>query len=462
MNHRKRGGSPERKAQGQVPVPAAMLERAAQYGIDPEALHTALEAPAPVSIRLNPARPFGPPGETVPWEPMGRQLPERPSFTMDPAFHTGCYYVQEASSMLLGHAYRAALRQATVQRALDLCAAPGGKSTHLRALLPDEALLVSNEVEAPRRSVLLENLWKWGHPATVVTGSPTQRFAGLGPSFDLVLVDAPCSGEGMMRRDAHARAQWNSGLVEQCALRQHRIIEDAWQCLRPGGILIYSTCTWETAENEAQLLALIRDHGAVPIEVPWPTGAGVRTVMCEGAAIGAICFPHLVQGEGFFIGLVCKPGETQEHIAGRATEPKALPGKLQHWILDPGEAHALWHAETWHALPALHAGFVEDLLHTMNVVSTGIPLATEKAGRYKPHPALAYSTMLRRDAFGHVPLNSEQALSFLAGNSLPGTDAEGDAIATWNGLVLGWLHGAGRRWNNGLPKAWRIRKHIGA
>lgn len=462
MNHRRRGGSPRRKAYGQVPVPEAMLQRTVAYGIEPEALRTALEAPAPVSIRLNPARPQGPAGNGVPWEPMGRSLQERPSFTMDPAFHAGCYYVQEASSMLLGIVCRTAMRRLPVKRALDMCAAPGGKSTHLRAMLPEDALLVCNEVEAPRRAVLLENLWKWGHPGTVVTGGSTRSFSQLGPMFDLVLVDAPCSGEGMMRRDAHARAQWTPGLVDLCAARQQDILRDAWDCIRPGGFLVYSTCTWEPAENELQLAELIRTHGAVPVPIPWPTEAGVRSVLHEGTPIGAICFPHLLQGEGFFIGVVAKPGDGHQHSPLGDPSTKPLPDTLREWTIDTQPWHGLWLGEAWHAVPTPHASFVEELTGALNVVSAGSPLATEKAGRLRPHPAFAYSTLLRRNAFQQVELDLPKALSFLAGSSLPAQRAEGHAIAIWEGLALGWMHGAGSRWNNGLPKAWRIRKHVGA
>jgi 16S rRNA C967 or C1407 C5-methylase (RsmB/RsmF family) len=183
----------------------------------------------------------------------------RPSFTFDPLFHAGAYYVQEASSMFLEQALIACgLANADII-ALDLCAAPGGKSTHLLSILGDDALLVSNEVVRPRAKILCDNITKWGRPNVCVTGSDTALFAGLPEFFDLVVVDAPCSGEGLFRKDADAMSHWSEEAVQQCAIRQSGILEHAWATLRPGGHLIYSTCTYNRSENEQQVQA----HGGV-------------------------------------------------------------------------------------------------------------------------------------------------------------------------------------------------------
>ena len=172
----------------------------------------------------------------------------RPAFTFDPLFHAGCYYVQEASSMFLDRVIRQYVTSPSVM--LDLCAAPGGKSTLARAALPEGSLLVANEVMRNRSQVLAENLVKWGHPDVVVTNNDPADFAGLGPVFDVILTDVPCSGEGMFRKDETAVAEWSTDNVDLCWKRQRRIVADIWPCLKEGGILIYSTCTYNREENE--------------------------------------------------------------------------------------------------------------------------------------------------------------------------------------------------------------------
>ena len=196
-----------------------------------------------VSIRLNRSKCMCTPEyEPVPWASDGYYLSERPSFTFDPWLHAGCYYVQEASSMFVEQAVKQHLADAHV--ALDLCAAPGGKSTLLRSLLPDECVLVSNEVMRPRAQVLAENITKWGHPRCIVTSNYPADFTPLSELFDLILVDAPCSGEGMFRKDEVAVAEWSPENVAVCRQRQRDILTDIWPTLRPGGLLIYSTCTF--------------------------------------------------------------------------------------------------------------------------------------------------------------------------------------------------------------------------
>ncbi|MCC7502985.1 MAG: hypothetical protein IT229_10675, partial [Flavobacteriales bacterium] len=213
--------SRKHRPSGSVPVPDALRERLfLQFGTEAAELLAALDTASPVSIRLNPDKAGGPEGLPVPWCDTGRYLLERPVFTLDPLFHAGCYYVQEASSMLLEQAFLASGLAGKHIAAVDLCAAPGGKSTHLAALLSPGSLLVSNEVDRRRQKALLENLWKWGREGHVITGDTPERFAALGPMFDLVVVDAPCSGEGMFRKNEEARYHWSEAHVLGCALRQ--------------------------------------------------------------------------------------------------------------------------------------------------------------------------------------------------------------------------------------------------
>ena len=248
-----------------------------QLGSETEAFLQALNAPAPVSIRLNPGKTPIPadPGTTgngtrpVPWCPEGLYLPERPAFTLDPLLHGGAYYVQEASSMFLAHVLRQLLPAAPV-RMLDLCAAPGGKSTLAASLLPPGSLLVANEVIRSRAAILRENIIKWGQDNIVVTNNDPAGFAPLEGAFDLILVDAPCSGEGMFRKDPAAIAEWSEANARLCAERQRRILADIWQCLRPGGTLVYSTCTYNPDEDEAILEWLLSEWDAETIPLPCP------------------------------------------------------------------------------------------------------------------------------------------------------------------------------------------------
>lgn len=218
---------------------------------DAEALLNALDAPSPVSIRWNPYK-SGPAtdGTPVPWNRYGRYLASRPSFTADPLFHAGAYYVQEASSMFVEHILRSAMPETEGLRILDACAAPGGKTTIYSTLAGAEGIVVANEVVRSRAAVLADNVRKWGIGNTVVTSNDTAHFTPLREWFDVVAVDAPCSGEGMFRKNPDARSEWSTANTEMCAARQRRIVSDLWDALKPGGILIYSTCTFNRRENE--------------------------------------------------------------------------------------------------------------------------------------------------------------------------------------------------------------------
>lgn len=418
-------------------------------GDEADQLLEALQRPAPTSIRLNPAKGATHAGWPVPWCATGRYLDERPVFTLDPLLHAGTYYVQEASSMLLEQAVKACAPPPDA-RVLDLCSAPGGKGTHLAALLAPEALLVCNEPVRTRQHALQENLWKWGRPDVVVTGSTPQDLAPLGAFFDLIVVDAPCSGEGMFRKDAFARAQWSERLVESCALQQRGIVDAAWNALAPGGCLIYSTCTWEERENERQVRHLLDQGGdfvPLPIDPAWGVVA---------TAAGFRCYPHRVAGEGFFIAAVRKPGERPPRPAARTAPAVTMPDV--HAWLPPGTALTPAADGTLHAVTARWADSAARLEAHLHVLSPGIPVAVHKGGNWRPHPALALSTKLVPGAFPTLDLDLTEALRYLRGEALEadGT-AEGIALVRHAGHGLGWVSGAGRRWNNGWPAPWRIR-----
>ena len=230
-------------------LPEQFVERTqALLGNEYTAFEQALGATTPTSIRVNSKKNFAPSNEKVEWCDKAFYLPERPLFTADPLLHAGAYYVQEASSMFLSQAVLQHMQNA--ETVLDLCAAPGGKSTLLRQFLPTDCLLVSNEIVRSRAYVLAENLSKWGHENVFVSNNASEDFVALGAYFDAIVVDAPCSGEGMFRKDKTAIEEWSVANVEMCVKRQREILENIWQCLKPGGTMVYSTCTYNRAENE--------------------------------------------------------------------------------------------------------------------------------------------------------------------------------------------------------------------
>ena len=235
----------------------------------------ALEQAPSVSIRLNPAKlqecPF-PEAERVPWSPYGYLLKERPVFTLDPLFHAGCYYVQDTSAMFVGHVFRQVTEDLQPGcRVLDLCAAPGGKTTDLAASLRerfgDRYSLLANEVMRNRYAVLRSNVETWGDPRVGTVSRDPSAF-GEDPVFDAIVADVPCSGEGMFRKDQQAIDEWSPKTVEFCAARSRRILSDIWPTLKPGGILIYSTCTFNHFENDDTVEWIAKELGADVIPLP--------------------------------------------------------------------------------------------------------------------------------------------------------------------------------------------------
>lgn len=263
----------------------------------------------PVSVRLNPFKPSDvnlPMSREVPWCRNAWYLSERPNFTCDPLLHAGAYYVQEASSMFLDNILRQYLTD-NVRNALDLCAAPGGKSTLLRAALPDTALLMSNEPDRRRANILMENMQKQGHSRVIVTNNYPRDYRKSGLVFDIILADVPCSGEGMFRKDEGAISEWSLQNVMKCAELQRSIIEDIWQSLTPGGILIYSTCTFNLHENEENVKWICEELGAELLPVDIAADWGITGSLLEGWQQPVYRFiPGTTVGEGLFMAVLRK------------------------------------------------------------------------------------------------------------------------------------------------------------
>ena len=298
-------------------------------GAETEEFLSALESEPPVSVRLSrkvrsvvgcsgvPAS-----WRPVPWCPDGYYLPERPQFTLDPLLHAGAYYVQEASSMFLWQVL--AQHAAPDWLVLDMCAAPGGKSTLIGSFLSERGFLVCNEFVPQRANILAENISKWGRGNTLVTNNAPAHFGQYGGLFDAVVVDAPCSGEGMFRKDEGAIAEWSPANVAKCVVRQREILSSAWDALKPGGLLVYSTCTYNRMENEENVQWLMAEYGAELLDVATDGAWGVWRTEC-----GCRFMPHRTLGEGLFMAEVRKPGERGGDRAFRL--PKCLPEKEGPW-----------------------------------------------------------------------------------------------------------------------------------
>ncbi|MDR2362695.1 MAG: rRNA cytosine-C5-methyltransferase [Prevotellaceae bacterium] len=426
-------------------------------GVDAGALLRALRLATPVSIRYNETKRTTPASATrVPWCNTGVYLPDRPAFTLDPLWHGGAYYVQEASSMVVAQLAGILLSLGERCRVLDLCAAPGGKSTQLASLLPAGGLLVSNEVIRSRVAILLENLVKWGTPNVVVTAADPKQFAALPAFFDLLLVDAPCSGEGLFRKEPEAVHEWSEANVQRCADRQRRIVADAWDALRDGGIIVYSSCTFNRRENEETVQWIIKQLGAERLPLSLDPAWGV----VESDA-GYRFYPHRLQGEGFFISVLQKrsphtPRPLKAIKIPRQAIAASDAAQIRQWL--HGAFVPMLKGRLIYALPQAQQPAIAQLLAHLPVLQAGVPAGERKGTDTAPTAALALSVACRREAFPYVTLLLPEAIRYLRRENIhfPGAP-DGYLLVTYDNLPLGFAKKIGRRTNNLFPMQWRIR-----
>jgi 16S rRNA C967 or C1407 C5-methylase (RsmB/RsmF family)/NOL1/NOP2/fmu family ribosome biogenesis protein len=452
--------------------PAEFLERArGQLGADFSAFRMALDASPPACVRLNARKVSGalglPPAEEVPWCAAGRYLAERPVFTLDPLFHAGAYYPQEASSQLVGWAARRVLDFGGPLRVLDLCAAPGGKATLLADLLNDDSLLVANEAIRSRVPPLRENLTRWGWPNVLIANRDPEALSPLAGFFDLVLVDAPCSGEGLFRKDADAAGHWSPEAAGRCALRQGRILSAARALVRPGGALVYSTCTFNPEENDGAVGRFLAEAGEyAPLPLAFPAAWGV-----SATRYGGQCWPHRVRGEGFYLAVLRRDGY-DARLPPRPNGTGSLRDEAARWLESPegfapfsilrnrpgGSGGRDEKEATDYALPRPVSGDAEWVCRTVGASPVLTLGAMKGRGAFVPDHALALTTAARRDA-PRVELDRATALRYLKKEpfDLPEGASPGWSVATRAGLALGWLKVLPDRYNNYLPNEWRIR-----
>lgn len=434
-----------------MPLPPAFL-RHTEAIMGTERLARFLEAfceEPPVSIRLNPQKGMREGLVTeiietrVPWCADGYYLSRRPNFTFDPLLHAGCYYVQEAASQFVAHCADFIVGNLTSRpslTALDLCAAPGGKSTALRATLPEDALLVSNEPIRKRAQILSENMQKWGHTNCIVANNYPRDFmrSGLADMFDIVLCDVPCSGEGMFRKDPSAIGEWSEQNVERCWQLQREIVSDIWPCLRPGGVLIYSTCTFNTKENEENVKWLTEQLDAEMISIPTLPDWHVCGSLLPGFCAPVYRFiPGVTRSEGLFVAVLRKKGG-DTHSDGKSTAKRF--------------------AAMASALSRLN------LMHT-SFPPVALPGNTPKAKKNKKQQdeemtcTEALSATLDRSRYNMVELPYDKAIAYLRREAivLPEDTPRGIVVVTFKGHPLGVAKNIGSRANNLYPHEWAIK-----
>lgn len=455
-------------------LPESFVERMrAELGAEQaEQLCHALTTEPSTSVRLNPRKSFSSEwaSERIAWSEYGYTLAERPSFTLDAAFHAGAYYVQEASSQFAGYIMASAVGGKECcegKRVLDMCAAPGGKSTHYASLVGEQGLVVANEINRQRAAVLADNARKWGLGNMVVTCNDSSRVAQVKGWFDVVAVDAPCSGEGMFRKSDEAVEQWSEANVAMCAERQWEILENAFQALRPGGVLIYSTCTFNRTEDEdvvRRLSEAYADELQAAPEIMTDEQWGV-TVGREGVFQTFRFFPHKVAGEGMFMAVAMKRDDAPSSAApkGRSRSvvkvERRVEEELRRWVLEPDEMRFFQAGEMLYGCYKSHFEDIEMLSGLLSVIYSGVAMGQIFKGRLKPDAALALFADMRRDAVACREVDEAVALQFLRKQDVDASlFEEGINLVMRGGLPLGFVKRIGHRVNNMYPNALRILK----
>ena len=437
-----------------------------QLGDDAESLFMALDTEPAVSIRLNPAKPAPTyDGEGVGWCPWGRYLAERPQFTLDPLLHGGAYYVQEASSQFVAHILGGDdLRGA---RILDMCAAPGGKTTIYSTLVGREGLVVANDINRGRTLALADNVQRWGMGNVVVTCNEPAHIGAFEEWFDVVAVDAPCSGEGMFRKMDEARAEWSPASVEQCVARQRDILAEAWRALRPGGKLIYSTCTFNDKEDEGIVEWLMSEYGDevvaaddVVTDDEW--GIARSTV---GVAQCFHFYPGKARGEGFFAAVMSKRAGSVRRTTPKARRRVFAPvdkrdaSELGCWVDD---ASKMTFRLVGDVVYGYHGDVVDDvtrLSESLSVVYSGVAMGQLFKGRLKPEHPLALYVGRNETVVRVVDVSEEDAVNYLRKQDIAAEQfEEGVNVVSYRGVAIGFIKRIGARCNNMYPKDLRIQK----
>lgn len=419
------------------------------------------------SIRVNPAKPSNSVNSTllsaekIPWCTNGYYLQERPSFTLDPHFHAGAYYVQEASSMFLETVMKQTIDLNASLKVLDLCAAPGGKSTLIQSIISKDSFLVSNEVIKTRVNILAENITKWGAANVVVTNNDPKDFQRLSNYFDVIVVDAPCSGSGLFRKDNDAISEWSMDNVALCSQRQQRILADVISSLKPGGVLIYSTCSYSEVENENIAEWLTKENTFESCKIDFQENWGIVETE-KNNAYGYRFYPDKIKGEGFFIAAFKKNEDVnaqklkQKPINQKSTVTKSQFEYLSKWINPKLDIEYFnWKNEVI-ALPYILLQEMANLQSALYIKKIGVNIGSAIRNELIPSHELAVSTILSPDV-EKINLKLEDALQFLRHQNFELMDTKpGWKLVVYNELPLGFIKSMSNRFNNYYPREWRI------
>lgn len=433
-----------------------------QLGNQFTAFETAMAQASPVSIRLNPRKASAQyvDNEKVKWCPHGRYLKSRPNFTLDPLFHAGTYYVQEASSMFTYYLVNQLLDLSKNLRVLDLCAAPGGKTSLLQSIITEDSLLVANEIITGRNKILRQNMTRWGGDNQIVTQSDPKSFHKLPGFFDLILVDAPCSGEGLLRKDPAAIDHWSEKNVLSCAKRQRKILSDVLPSLSPGGILLYSTCTFSDEENESNMNWLENNNDLIQMKPEIPDSWGIKY---QNTGPGYRFYPHNLKGEGFYIAAYRKLSETGINRPRRKSTVQSLRYEKSNsedafWLKSPQRYSFLTRNQHRIAIPNSLIDDYHTITSNLRVTASGLNMGKIYHGKLKPSPELALSQGLS-PTIPTMILDQDHALDYLAhiGFGYDSALSKGRYLVNYDGHGLGWINilQNGQVRNN-YPSAWRI------
>jgi 16S rRNA C967 or C1407 C5-methylase (RsmB/RsmF family)/NOL1/NOP2/fmu family ribosome biogenesis protein len=453
-------------------LPKEFLEQFSILGFsktEVENFTQSLSEPSPISIRYNPKKISSDFKELsqVPWSSDGFYLKSRPNFTADPFLHAGVYYVQEASSMFLEQAIKQTLDLSQKNIVLDLCAAPGGKSTLISSIINEDSFLVSNEVIHSRANILTENVQKWGnHNIAVCSHDPAEISSKLSSFFDLIVVDAPCSGEGMFRKNENSIDEWSFQNVKHCALRQQRILHDIWAALKPGGILIYSTCTYNQNENELNLLKFksSEDFHSVQLEIKpeWNiTETKVEDIYSYRF------YPHKTKGEGFFISVLKKEDgpsiklpKSKKQIFEKIISES---DKIKNYCKDISNISFLKKNNKIFAVPSKSVEEIQILEEKLNLIYRGAELAEINNKGIFPLESAAFWHNLNYNNFIVNTFDKENTLKYLRLDTIQIEHVEntdGYQLILFENHALGWIKKIQNRVNNYFPKEWKIRMSL--
>ena len=450
-------------------LPIAFTERMRkQLGAEEaEHLFSALDGLSPVAVRLNPAKcgeeGVWSDGEEIGWSKSGRKLKERPSFTLDTAFHAGAYYVQEAASQFID--YLISGEELQGKRVLDMCSAPGGKTTIYSTAVGEEGLVLANEYVRSRANVLADNVRKWGMGNVLVTNNAPEHISQFEGWFDLVAVDAPCSGEGMFRKEEVAREDWSEEAVKMCAARQLSIVREAWQSLKDGGLFIYSTCTFNEDEDEGLLRAFIEEVGdvfepsqRVEIDDKWGIVRGE-----VGAFQTFRFFPHKTDSEGLFVAIARKVEPTTQRTPKARKKvmqevDKVSRKELSRWLQGADNFTFAMVADTIYAYRTEQFKAVQALSEGLTAIYSGVAMGQIFKGKLKPDWALSQYVKLERKVVETVELDEASALDYLRKRDIAVDDMrEGINLLTHRGRALGFAKRVGARCNNLYPNSLKIQ-----